>query len=155
MLTPAELTQPEIWLHKEYFNDNRPSREGQRKMTDTMGFFKLFKWFFEQIYIFIRWIFPVYDGVVPRVCFIAFLLIFSNFYALSFLIGFSDYLQIILISLLILFVASVIILDYFVRIDYYKDLDEQVPQRKKGAILFVFSWVVISIGLWAFVPKSL
>jgi len=124
-------------------------------MTNTMGIINVFKWVFEQIYVFNRWIFPVYDGVVSRVCFLAYLLIFSNYYALSFLIDTGAYLEIIMCSLFILFVASIVSIEYFVRLEYFKKLDEQVPQRKRGAILFVFSWVIISLGLWAFVPKNL
>ncbi len=124
-------------------------------MTENMGIFNVFKWVFEQIYIFIRWIFPLYDGVVSRVCFLAYLLIFSNFYALSFLIDIGAYLGIIMCSLFILFVASIVSIEYFARLEYFKKLDEQVPRRKRGAMLFVLSWFIISVGLWAFVPKNL
>ncbi len=124
-------------------------------MTETMGIFNILKWVFEAVYISIRFFFPVYAGIESRAIFLIFS--FCLFNAISILIFLDrlDLLQYAMIPLLCLSLAALVFVIWFPRKEYYECLDEKVPKRKNGALLFVFIWTILSIGLWGYLVNGL
>jgi hypothetical protein len=117
-------------------------------MTDTMGVLKIIKWVFEEVYISIRFFFPVYAGLESRAILLIFLLSFLNAHSILMILNRLEMLQFVMIALASASLVLLIVVISFIKKEYYEYLDEQVSKRKTGALLFVFIWIILSIGLW-------